>query len=54
MSVCKTLRKPETQLNEFMNAGKVTLRKFLENINGKDSPLNGRINIDVVLLKAFK
>lgn len=51
LSVQKTLRKPEIQLKEFKAAGKVTLRKFLENINTTDTKLNGRINADTVLLK---
>lgn len=53
LSQHKTLRKPETQLNEFTNANKVTLRKYLENINGKAATLNGRLNEDTVILKAF-
>jgi hypothetical protein len=53
LSLNKTLRKPEIQLNEFTNANKVTLRKFLENINGKAATLNGRLNEDTVILKAF-
>lgn len=51
LSIQKTLRKPETQLKEFKNSGKVALRKFLENINTTDTKLNGRINADTVLLK---
>ena len=54
LSVSKTLRKPEVQLNEFAKATKVTLRKFLENINGKAASLNGRLNEDTIILKAFK
>jgi hypothetical protein len=50
-SVQKTLRKPEDQLKEFKNAGKVALRKFLEDIKAVDIKLNGRINEDTVLLK---
>lgn len=51
-SVQKTLRKPEEQLKEFKAAGKVQLRKFLEDIKAVDIKLNGRINEDTVLLKA--
>jgi len=51
LSVQKTLRKPEEQLKEFKAAGKVQLRKFLEDIKAVDIKLNGRINEDVVLLK---
>lgn len=51
-SVQKTLRKPEDQLKEFKTAGKVGLRKFLEDIKAVDIKLNGRINEDTILLKA--
>ena len=50
-SMAKTLRKPEEQLKEFKSAGKVVLRKFLEDIKAVDIKLNGRINEDTVLLK---
>ena len=50
-SVQKTLRKPEEQLKEFKTAGKVVLRKFLDDIKAVDIKLNGRINEDTVLLK---
>ena len=51
VSVQKTLRKPEEQLKEFKAAGKVQLRKFLEDIKAVDIKLNGRINEDTILLK---
>ena len=50
-SVQKTLRKPDVQLKEFMAAGKIDLRKFLENIKATEIKLNGRINADTILLK---
>ena len=50
-SVQKTVRKPEEKLKEFKAAGKVQLRKFLEDINATDTRMNGRINEDTVLLK---
>lgn len=50
-SVQKTLRKPEEQLKEFKAAGKVALRKFLEDIKAVDIRLNGRINEETILLK---
>lgn len=50
-SVQKTLRKPEEQLKEFKAAGKIALRKFLEDIKAVDIKLNGRISEEVVLLK---
>jgi len=51
LSVQKTLRKPDEQLKQFKAAGKVALRKFLDDINTTDTKLNGRINLDTVLLK---
>jgi mannitol-specific phosphotransferase system IIBC component len=50
-SVCKTLRKPDEKLKEFARAGKVQLRKFLEDIRATETKLNGRINEDILLLK---
>ena len=50
-SIQKTLRKPADQLKEFKNAGKVALRKFLDEIPTTDTKLNGRCNPDTVLLK---
>ena len=50
-SVQKTLRKPTDQLKEFKAAGKVALRKFLEDINAVDTKMNGRINEETLLLK---
>ena len=51
LSIQKTLRKPEEQLKAFKNAGKVALRKFLDDIATTDTKLNGRCNPDTVLLK---
>jgi len=51
LSVQKTLRKPEEQLKEFKAAGKVALRKFLDDIKAVDIKLNGRIGEEVILLK---
>jgi len=50
-SIQKTLRKPAEQLSDFKGAGKVKLRKFLDEIKAVDIKLNGRINADVILLK---
>jgi hypothetical protein len=47
----KTLRKPEEQLKEFKGAGKVALRTFLDDIKTTDTMLNGRCNLDTILLK---
>jgi hypothetical protein len=50
-SVCKTLRKPEEKLKEFAKAGKIQLRKFLDDIKATESKMNGRFNADIVLLR---
>ena len=53
-SRCKTLRKPKEQLADFMKAGKVKLRTFLEDIKAVDAKMNGRMNENIVILKVFK
>jgi len=50
-SIGKTLRKPEEKLKEFFKAGKVQLRKFLEDIKATEVAGNGRLNSDTILLK---
>jgi hypothetical protein len=50
-SIQKTLRKPEEKLKEFKAAGKVQLRKFLDDINATDTKMNGRLNEETILLK---
>jgi len=52
-SVGKTLRKPEEKLKEFARASKVQLRKFLDDIKATPTVGNGRINADIVLLRAI-
>lgn len=51
-SIQKTLRKPDETLKDFKAAGKVKLRKFMDEIKTTDTKLNGRINPDTILLKA--
>ena len=50
-STSKTLRKPEEKLKEFVRATKVELRKFLDNIKATETKLNGRINLETILLR---
>jgi hypothetical protein len=50
-SICKTVRKPELQLQEFFGLGKVALKKFMANVKTTETPLTGRINNDTILLK---
>ena len=53
-SIQKTLRKPSETLKEFKKAGKVQLRKFMENIKTTDIKLNGRFNSDTIILKCIQ
>lgn len=50
----KALRKPKEQLKAFQAAGKVQLRRFLEEIRGVDTKLNGKLGPDVVILRVVK
>jgi hypothetical protein len=50
-STSKTLRKPDEKLKEFAKAGKIQLRKFLDDIKATETKLNGRISVDIVLLR---
>lgn len=50
----KTLRKPEEQIKSLMSSGKVKLRTFMDDIKSKEQAVNGRINIDTVILKIVR
>ncbi len=50
-SIAKTLRKPEDQLKEFMKAGKVDSRKFVDSVKTTATKATGRINANQLLLK---
>jgi len=50
----KTLRKPEIQLKELINQGKVSLRKYLDTIGTTKQQVNGRINQDIIIIRALK
>ena len=54
LSIQKTLRKPDETLKEFKKAGKVQLRKFMDNIKTTDIKLNGRLNSDTIILKCVQ
>jgi hypothetical protein len=53
-SIGKTIRKPEQILPNVTQGGKVILRNLMDDINSKETLLNGRINKDIVLLRATK
>lgn len=50
-SISKTIRKPKEKLPELMKAGKVTLRKFLDDIRATSVQMRGKINKDMILLR---
>lgn len=47
----KTIRKPDVQIRDFMNLGKVAAKKYLDSIKAVDAKLTGKINKDMVLLR---
>lgn len=49
-SIAKTLRKPVEQLAEFKKCGKIQRKKFFESIKTTETKLNGRVNLDTILL----
>lgn len=53
-SIQKTLRKPNETLPEVVKGGKIFLRNVLTDLTTKDSPLNGRLNNDTILVKVIK
>jgi len=54
ISEAKTLRKPAEQIQELLSAGKVQLRKFMEGIKTKGGSVNGRVNVDMLIVKVIK
>lgn len=52
-SIKKTLRKPEEGLTRCLSGGKIVLRKLMDELKTKESPCNGRINVDTILLRVL-
>lgn len=53
-SITKKVRKPEPVLKTITDGGKVVLRKAMDNIKCKAKVANGRLNTEVILLRAIK
>lgn len=53
-SLSKSLRKPDISIQSLLGAGKVSLRKFMDEIKTVESKPNGRINQDTILLRVIK
>jgi hypothetical protein len=52
-SVTKTLRKPEVSIQSVLGAGKVELRKLMDNITTKPGLTTGRFNENTIILRAI-
>lgn len=52
-SVCKTVRKPEVLLKGCIKLPRTKFQKMLDDINGVEIGMNGRLNEHIILLKAF-
>lgn len=50
----KTLRKPKEVLKEVVNAGKIQLRRIIAELTTKESPVNGRINDECLIVRVIK
>lgn len=53
-SSTKTLRKPEATIQSLLSAGKVMIRKFMDELKTLETKPNGRINSDTILLRVIK
>lgn len=52
-SRAKTVRKPEELLKDSKSLPKTKMRKLYEGINSVETAMNGRMNTDIILLKAY-
>jgi len=52
-SVQRTLRKPAEVIPAMMKAGKIALRRILSDLSTTETPLNGRFNDDVMILRVL-
>ena len=53
-SLSKGLRKPDITIQSLLSAGKVGLRKFMDELKTTSSTPNGRINEQTILLRVIK
>jgi hypothetical protein len=54
VSIGKSLRKPEQTIKQLLEAGKVGLRKLMDDLKTVASTPNGRINEECILLRVVK
>jgi len=50
----KALRKPAEVLKKVLTAGKVQLRRILPELTTKETPVNGRINEECIIIRVIK
>lgn len=50
----KALRKPKETLKQVLSAGKVQLRRIVPELTTKDTPVNGRINEECLIVRVIK
>lgn len=50
----KTLRKPGDTLKALLTAGKIQLRRLLSELSTKESPANGRINEECIIVRVIR
>jgi hypothetical protein len=50
-SIKKKLRKPDDILKRCVSGGKIVMRKLMDEVNSKESALNGRLNEETILLR---
>lgn len=53
-SIAKKLRKPQEQVATLIIAGKVTLRKYMDDVKSVAKIASGRINTDTILVRIVK
>lgn len=53
-SLTKSLRKPEETIQSLLGAGKIALRKIMDDLKTNESKPTGRINTDTILLRIIR
>ena len=53
-SITKNLRKPDVSIQQLLGAGKINLRKFMDELKSVSSQARGRINNDTILLRVIR
>jgi hypothetical protein len=53
-SLTKGLRKPDVTIQSLLAAGKISLRKLMDELKTTETKPNGRINTDTILLRVIK